>query len=56
MLDKSVVNVGNKLFQISETSGVKYYAIVLSYVRQGCCLASEHTNYVLATIVIGLFL
>ena len=32
MLDKSLFNVGNKLFQISEESGVKYYAIVLSNV------------------------
>ena len=31
-LDKGLFNVGNKLFQISENSGVKYYAIVLSNV------------------------
>ena len=32
------------MFQISENSGVKYYAIVLSNVRQWCCRSSEHTK------------
>ena len=32
------------MFQISENSGVKYYAIVLSNVRQGCCRSSEHAK------------
>lgn len=31
-LDKGLFNVENKLFQILEKSGVKYYAIVLSNV------------------------
>ena len=43
-LDKGLFNVGNKLFQISENSGVKYYAIVLSNVRQWCCRSSEHAK------------
>ena len=38
-----------------EKSDVKYYAIVLSNVRQGCCPTSEHTNHVLAAVVDGLF-
>ena len=54
-LDKGLFNVGKKLFQLSEKSDVKYYAIVLSNVRQGCCRASEHTNHVLATIAVGPF-
>ena len=55
-LDKSLFNVENKLFQLSEKSDVKYYTIVLFNVRQGCCRASEHTNHVLAAIPVGLFL
>ena len=43
-LDKSLFNVENKLFQLSEKSDVKYYTIVLFNVRQGCCWASEHTK------------
>ena len=55
-LDKGLFNVGNKLFQISGKSGVKYYAIALPNVRQGRCRASEHTNCVLLAILVGLFL
>ena len=49
-------NQAKKLFQLSEKSDVKYYAIVLSNVWQGCCPTSEHTNHVLAAIPVGLFL
>ena len=55
MLDKGLFNVGKKLFQLSEKSDVKYYAIVLSNVWQGCCPTSEHTNHVLAAMRMDCF-